>query len=257
MHRFLPVLVLLAGALCSGALAADPPGSPAWPQWQEARVLYDTGKYDEALAALRAAPSEDASFYYNLGTIYQKLGQLGPAVAHLEKANRLRPHDPDIQYNLKLAKDALGRLIGPDKLVAGSWTESIADRAPLDEIRAVLGLLAFILASIWLVTYLRARRLSRALLHPASLLVLLALLASTGLYAAQRLAGQKPPAACLEQQPVRSGPGDQFAELARLEAGQVIRLLGPAADSPVGQWKQVRYDGSNVGWIKAASLLPL
>src|SRR4051794_20660270 len=86
---------------------ASPPGLDPWGEWKEANALYDSKKYDEALQNLQTHPRNDFSFYYNLGTIHLRLGHLGPALAYLEKANHLHPHDSEIQSNLALARSDL------------------------------------------------------------------------------------------------------------------------------------------------------
>jgi hypothetical protein len=45
------------------------------------KSAFDTGNFDEALRRLLANPSDDASYYYNLGTTYLKLGKPNSALA--------------------------------------------------------------------------------------------------------------------------------------------------------------------------------
>ncbi|OFZ53081.1 MAG: hypothetical protein A2428_02550 [Bdellovibrionales bacterium RIFOXYC1_FULL_54_43] len=267
-----------------------------WGNWAEARALYDSGKPEEALRAFLNHPDpENASYYYNLGTLSFRLGRIGAALAYFEKANRLRPHDPSIQHNLQLARSTLGKAIGDEKLDrASNSLESLADRVPLDEVRGTFGLLCFILALIWLRSYLKIRELRKTLLQPAALFGLLGVAITGSLYGAQRLAEIHPPSVCLEGESIRSGPGSHFIELAQVEPGMKLRLLGPSSEAaggsdaagvapaatlaqasptavaspgasaespkPVSQpvlWVQVRYSPDGIGWIRASSLLLL
>ena len=121
-----------------------------------------------------------------------------------------------------------------------------------------------ILVLLWLRHYLRTRRLRYTLLHPSALLATLAFAITIGIYAAERLAAEHPPAVVLARQTVRSGPGDHYIELSEVEPGVKLRVLGPsgaAADMPPGQpaelWRQVRYSQDGIGWIRASSLLLL
>jgi hypothetical protein len=234
-----------------------------WGPWQKARSLFDTGKYEAALSELTAHPAEDASYFYNLGTIYNKIGRVGPSVAYLEKANRLEPHDPAIQHNLALARDELGRLVGIERLdPASTWAENIADHVTLSEIRGTIGLVGTIMLILWLKTYLRTRRLRKTLLTPAALCASVGFLITLGLYAVERLAEAHPPAVCIERQAVRSGPGDHFLELARLEAGTKLRVLGPTANAEAPgtepqAWRQIRFSQDGIGWVRVSSLLLL
>ncbi len=237
-------------------------------EWQDTKALYDSGKYEEALQTLQKNPRSDFSYNYNLGTIYFRMGQLGSAVAYLEKANRNHPHDPDIQFNLSVAKSALGRSIGADHLDPSSnGFEQIADRISLDEVRAILGLLGMIVVLLWIRVYLNTRNIQMTFLQPAGLLVLLGFSMTFGIYAIQRYTADHPSAICLEKGMIRSGPGDNYIELAQTEAGSKLRLLGPSASDqnhsnpiaskPPEVWQQVRYSVDGIGWIKASHLLVL
>jgi tetratricopeptide (TPR) repeat protein len=234
--------------------------SSSWNDWQEARTLFDAGKYEDALREFQLHPSESAQYFHNLGTVYLKLGQPGPAIAYLDKANHLRPHDPEIQQNLKIAQTSLGRLIGSDHLdPASNGLEILADRVSMGEIRGALGLLGLIVAALWLRAYLRTRDLRRTLLQPSGLIGMIGLAITLALYATERLAEAHPPAYALDRVVVRSGPGEQYAQLGQLESGVKLRLLGPSESIQAGGkpqlWDQVRYSQDGIGWVPASSLL--
>jgi tetratricopeptide (TPR) repeat protein len=258
-RALLAVLLLILGSPVQAA-----PEPPDWGSWQQARTLFESGKFDAALSELQKYPTPDANFFYNVGTIYNRMGKIGVSVAYLEKANRLQPHDPAIQKNLQLARDDLGRLIGLDRLdPASTWAEGVADHVSLDEIRGTLGLLGSITLILWLQAYLRTRRLRKTLLQPAAVCTFVGFLITIGLYSVERMAEAHPPAACIERQVVRSGPGDRFLELSQLEAGSKLRVLGPIANAeaapgvvPEG-WRQIRFSQEGIGWIRVSSLLLL
>ena len=248
-----------------------------WDDWQEAKTNYDTQKFQEALKAFQEHPKNDASYHYNLGAVYYRLGKMGAALGHFEKANRMSPHDPDIQYNLSLVKNQLSRSIGAEKLdPASTWVEEISDRLSLDEVRTAIGLLGLILVLLWTKTYLSTQTLKTALLNPKSLLALAGFIVSSSVYGIQRWGDSCPPAILLQKQTIRSGPGDHFIELAQTDEGSKLRILGPSATTagspPAGNvtgdptqqpeggsevWRQVRYSQEGIGWIRASSLLIL
>ncbi len=195
--------------------------------WQDAKALYDAGKYQDAIQDLRSNPSEQAAYFHNLGTTFLKAGDLGRARAYLEKANYIKPHTPNIQRNLEITRTSLSRLIGANQLdPASSGIESLADRMSMDEVRGTLGLLALIVAFLWLRAYSKTRSIRRAILQPAGFCGLAGLALCLILYGTERIAASHPPAFCLERQTVRSGPGDRFIQLALVEAGTKLRLTG-------------------------------
>lgn len=262
MLNVLGIASLMATTGVSGfAFAADNSTQDGgWNEWQQAKFLFDSGKFDEALHEFRSHPSESAQYFHNVGTTYLRLSQPGQAVAYLAKANHLRPHDPEIQHNLQLAQSALGRLIGVEHVdPASSGLETLADRVSMGEIRGALGLLGLIVSALWLRAYLRTRSLKRTLLQPSGFIGLIGFAITLSLYAAERLAESHPPAFAMDHLVIRSGPGDQFAQLGQLEAGVKIRLLGPSETVKAGDqqqsWNQIRYSQDGIGWVQASSLL--
>jgi tetratricopeptide (TPR) repeat protein len=226
----------------------------------EVQSLYEAGNYDQALKVLRAEPKQSAQYFYNLGTVSMKLDHPGEAVAYLEKANALSPHDAQILQNLQLARSALAHVVGTERLdPASSALESMADRVSMTEVRGALGMLALIVILCWMRAYLKTRTLRRTLFQPAGLIGLCGFGITVALYLTELLASSSPPAFLLERQAVRSGPGEQFLQLTQLEAGVKIRVLG--SEGPEGSqdqgWKQVRYSQDSVGWVRASSLLLL
>ena len=96
--------------------------------WQGFKELYDADKSEQALAFLEAHPGKTVDYFYNLGTVLGRLDRPGPAVAYLEKAFSLKPSDHEIELNLEIERDALGRLIGASRLdPASNWGERLAD----------------------------------------------------------------------------------------------------------------------------------
>jgi len=231
-----------------------------WSRWQDARQLYQSGKFDEAFQSLSSQPGgNDPVYYYNLGTIAYRQGRTGAALGYFEKANRLKRHDPDIYHNLELARTDLEKTLGPGKLdPASSWTETLADQVSLEEIRGVLGAILLILAVFWIRTYWKNRDLKQTLLRPAALIGALALALVGGLYWTETLASSRSPAIALSRQPIRSGPGESYVELSAVDAGTKVRLLGTASsgDSQGSEaWLQIRFSSDGIGWVKAKDFL--
>lgn len=241
--------LILATGIWAACGLSNPTGSFA--NEETAQALFNAGKFEEALQAFRAHPNESPQYYYNLGTTYLKANQPGLALAYLAKANRLLPHDPETQRNLKVAQDSLARQLGAERIdPASSPLEIMADRVSMGEIRGALGLLGLIVAALWLRAYLKTRNLRRTLLQPSGFIGLIGLAITLGLYAAERLVEANPPAYALERTWVRSGPGSQFAQLGQLEIGVKVRQL-----SAQGDWEQIRYSQDGIGWVPTSSLL--
>lgn len=236
-------------------------------EWSQVQKLTGEGRYAEAIEILKSHPSEDSTYFYNLGTMHAKLGDHGPAVAYLEKANRKRPRDAEIRQQLDLVRGALRSRIGSDRLdPASTWVEALADEVPITEVRGALGLLVFVLSLLWCRSYLRNHSLLKTFTQPAGMIGLTCLTITLGLYTAERIAASHPVAVSLERQVVRSGPGPEYMELGKVEAGTKVRAMGPTAADASGPegaasgkalWRQVRYSSSSIGWLPSSSLLLL
>lgn len=216
--------------------------------------LVANGKFAEAVAAAREVTPQDAAYFYNLGTLLFRDGQIGPSVAHLEKAHALSPLDPAISKNLAATKVFLVQTLGEGRLdPASNLLERWADRLPLKVIQAILGLL--IGFSAWTIVQ-RKRTQGGGKLFGVSLVFFLAI---SMLRMGMGLASS---AMVLELQTLRSGPGEQFLDLGRAEAGIKLRISGETriaekAGSQTESWSQVRYSSDGIGWIKSSALLLL
>ncbi len=261
MRKTLSFLVFLSLLAVSFQWSYASPNPDSWANWKDAKNHFDAGQLNEAITELLAHPNSlDSSYYYNLGTTYYRVGSLGLAVAHLEKANRLQPHQPDIQTNLNIARQALSDKLGSEKLDPASfWIEQLADQVSFEEARATLGFLCLALVLIWIRSYSKTRQLRTTLLQPASYWGLAALAITFGMYSIRLWANSHPCGVLLEKQTVRVGPGDHFQPLEEVEPGSKVRVLGPATPSEglPDDWNQVRYSADGIGWVRAKSLLIL
>lgn len=72
-----------------------------------ATTLYTTGDYELAITKyeyLLESGIYNYAVYYNLGNCYFKLGELGKTIFFYRKAQKLRPFDLDINFNLNFAR---------------------------------------------------------------------------------------------------------------------------------------------------------
>lgn len=242
------IFLLVWGALGLGfnsLVFAD--GTP----WEEVKTLSDSGRFDEAIARLKANPSESFEYYYNLGTLSLRSGLPGPAVAYLEKASKLKASDPDARQNLETAKAALRQTIGAQQLdPAADLIDEIGEQVGDPRVRSAIAVISLLLIVI---AFLEFRKSGSAAFRTTS-----GWLGALGLFVllftafAQRAAHSYPTAVFVERQIIRSGPGDQFVELSRAEAGIRIRIL----DRKDG-WYQIRFSTDGIGWVQSSSVLPL
>ncbi len=226
--------------------------------------LEAAGKYKEAIALLQQNPTYDANYFFNLGVLFGKDQQAGLAVAYLEKSNHLRPHDPEILKNLKIAQPQLKQQLLDNKAQiteldgASNSLEKFADRIQQDEILGVIGLVMLIVSLLWIRAYLKTRNITKTFLKPSGWFGALAVVLSFAFYGVHRAGSSNPPALLLMKQPLRSGPGMNYPEIVSLDAGIKVRMVGSSITlNETEGWQKIRYNHDLTAWIPLSSLLPL
>ena len=110
-QRLLHVSLAIWMVLGSAVVGADPIG-----EFQSANQLYDAGQFEQAIAQYESVSPKTAHVYFNLGNAHFRSGQMGRAILNYERAHRLAPRDPDIQANLKFARQRLNATSTPNAL---------------------------------------------------------------------------------------------------------------------------------------------
>ncbi len=238
--------------LCSVTAWCD---NSAAPEVQSAQAAYEAGRYADAWQKLRNAPDLRTNPYraYQAGLALAKLEQPGAAHAYFTLAHLRAPGDPDLEHNFELTRAILVQALGSDGLdPASNLWERAAEQLPLGPGMLGLGVLCLVLAN-------RIRRSpgSRGVQPERAALGLSALMLLT-LCVLRGGWGVQAPAVLSEPQGIRSGPGESFLQLGRLEAGVRVRATGESSqDANAPGWIQIRYSGGSVGWVKESGLLLL
>ena len=83
-------------------------------------AAYADGRYEEAAEALRSLARyriRDPVLEYNLANAEFRVGRLGWAILHYERARRMSPTDPDIADNLRFARSfCFDRVEAPEQV---------------------------------------------------------------------------------------------------------------------------------------------
>jgi tetratricopeptide (TPR) repeat protein len=231
------IALFLAAALAAPVRAATP---------QEAKALYDAGRWEEAAAAfgsLAAADPGEPAWHYGRGGAMLKAGRLGPSVAAYERAFALSPRDSDVRENLDFTLRRAGEELTP----AGVPPAAFQLLTLLSE-RELAGLLAL---SLWAALLLAAAALLR--LAPASAPGAVAALAvALGLWWSGLRAALPPQRAVIvvPRAELRNGPGPGFTVGATVPEGRRVRVLAERDGwFEVGTLKE-----GERGWVDAASI---
>ncbi|MBI4828613.1 MAG: tetratricopeptide repeat protein [Nitrospinae bacterium] len=183
MARLILVILVLANAGFARA-------QPAEEAFNRGAALFAKGDYAAAIEAYGSVTLANPALEYNRGLAYLKLGRLGKAVVHFERALRLDPSDEDARYNLELIRAAQKDRL-PSSQGGGAMTmvEGFYRALPLEAIAmAALGLwlVAWALGAALILARGERRSLSIALAGAAAAAALWIALTAARIYEYER-----------------------------------------------------------------------
>lgn len=195
--------------------------------------------------ALIDAGIVNASIEYNLGNTYFRLGELGKAIVHYRRAERLAPSHAQVAANLKYARDRVEPLIREggkqqlaERLLFWNRSTTVRQRFWLAAVGSVFG---------WgmLIVWLRLR--NNGVFAAAAIGIVLGL-ANVASIAWEQHEHVTHPAAVVVGKPIvlRLGRGESYdaALNAPLGPGVEVRILNSSGD-----WAEVQLVDGQTGWL--------
>lgn len=238
-----------SGAGGSDALAQTPEEI-----FHQANAAYEKGDFDGAAAGYRRVIQYgivDSRVEYNLGNACFRLGRVGEAVLHYERAARLAPGDSDIAGNLELAQSrCFDRVEAPELAGPIRLLRAAQDRLGTD--RQAIAALVLLWCACALVAWRAARPGG---FTPAAGWILSAILLMAGAAAAswaathERLLGSRLAVVLEEAVEVLAGPGQNNATLFTVHEGLTVEIR-----SERQEWVQVSLPNGLHGWIPRDAL---
>jgi len=241
--------IFLLAAILAFPLLIHAEGTTPDERFLNANQLFEKGEPDKAGEIYQALVSQGfqgAELYYNLGNLHYRKGERGKAVLWYERALRLNPRDPDIQFNLSLARSHIK-----------DEDENIFRRIFMtftgDELSCAMSFILWIFFGI-----LGARTMGwiKSENWPGAALWL------SG-FSLALIAGWFGAAAAMEQEPmavvitppgeVRNGPGPDYAVGFTIPEGSNVQLLNRRPD-----WSQVGVPNQGLkGWMPNSEVEPI
>ncbi len=242
---------LLVAALHAGPLVAQ----EAF--FDEGNRLYQEGDFAGAIELYERILEnglESGELHYNLGNARFRLGELGPAILHYERARRIMPRDDDVRANLELARSLTVDQVTP---LPGFWLFRVAhwwvDLLPRPALIAVVTL-AWLTAMAAAICVIVARRDSLLVWSrragAAAGVVTLAF--GLGLLARELGLGRPDEAVIMaEEAAVHSAPSDDDALLIfTVHEGAKVRVERRSA-----AWVEIVLEDGKVGWVRSGQLV--
>lgn len=215
---------------------------------------YEEERYEEAARAYESLLKyriQDARVEYNLGNALFRLGHLGLAILHYERARRLDPTDMDIRDNLAFARSMCFDLVEPPATPAPiRWLHRLQDRLGPDR-QAIVGLL-LLWCCAGVIGWSAAKPGRFRARHGWIVAALCAAILATGLswsVTYDRLEGRTLAVVLSHTTEVLAGPGEGNPTLFTIHEGLTVEVRVVREE-----WVQVSLPNRLNGWVPAESV---
>lgn len=218
--------------------------------FDKANKYYMDQSYEKAVQSyeeLITSKHVSAEVYYNLGNAYYKSGNIASAILNFERAKKLKPSDPDIQYNLRMANlNTIDKIEPVPQVFYEKWWNTFVNEGAVGS-RAILVLSLLWLSLGFAAVYLFSRKIFiRKTMFFSTIVVLISAMFIWFLVFQQNkhLNDHKAALIFVESVYVKSSPDDKSSNLFMLHSGTRIEVL----DELKG-WKKIRIANGNEGWV--------
>ena len=248
--------LLLVAALLLLASSGSAPLQAQTPEdiFMRGNAAYEEGHYAESVEAYRSLlryDVRDPIVEYNLGNAEFRVGNLGLAILHYERARRLDPIDEDIRSNLEFARSfCFDRVDRPPQAAVVRWLQATQNGLGPDRQAWILLALGWLLVGV--VAWCSSRPGGWKVRNGWTLAVLLLLLlfvASSWYATLERLDGQPSAVVLDDVVEVLAGPGLQNPALFTVHEGLTLEIR-----SERDEWLQVSLPNGLNGWIAKGSV---
>ena len=248
-HVFLLLLVfylLLSPSLLTPAFAVTK---------SEADSAYVHGEYQKAIDGYEALLKKgvSADLYYNLGNAYYRTENITRAVLNYERALLLSPSNPDIRFNLQMARSkTIDKIVPEQEMFFITWYHSLINLASVDG-WAMIALFCLGLAIILALVYLFSNQiwLRKVGFFGAFLMIIIFVCSNIFAYQQKSQLVNRTGAIITESAvTVKSTPAKNGIELFILHEGTKVTII----DNSMKDWKEIRLaDGKEV-WMETRQM---
>ena len=218
--------------------------------WNEANTHYSNAQYQEALdkyLSIEESGKESPALYYNIGNTYFQMRYIAYAILYYEKALRLEPNNPDIIYNLEVAREqCIDRIEPVPVFFLADWIRK-SHQLLSSDIWTAISIILLVSALVFFMIFLFARgvRFRKASFILSVVILLFTLLTVALAWQSRKEATREDLAIVLSAvSSVRSSPGTQGKDLLVIHEGTRLRVL-----EKMGDWARIELEDGRQGWV--------
>ena len=211
----------------------------------QANQAYRQGAYEKAASIyeqLLKSQSVSGSVYYNLGNCYIRMNRLGKAILNYERAKLFIPRNPDLDFNLRYARDRIkDRTDVPKSVSTFQWLNAF-NRSEVFWSFVIIHFLFWF--TIILRLWIKSEWSFYLLIGTGILWTILGV--SGGIKWYQGINDMRGVVVAPEIN-VRAGPDEKDTTLFKLHAGTIVNC-----EREEEGWRLIHITPSKRGWTKAA-----
>ena len=250
----LTVIPFLAYAQEDGAMTrfvSDSTKAVSVPTLSEADSAYIQGDYITAIGMYEWIidnQGTNATLYMNLGNCWLKRDEIAKAILYYERAYLLDPSDPDIRFNLELARTKTVDKVGTvNQLFIVVWFKkllAVLDVGGWAVLTVILFAITVILAGLML--FSKKTGVRKISFSFSAFFLLLSVLSF--IFATTQMGNIRNRDTGIIMSPsvtVKSTPSSAGTDLFIIHEGRKVQIL----DSSMKEWAEIRLEDGNTGWV--------
>ena len=221
----------------------------------EADSAYVHGEYQKAIDSYETLLKKgvSAELYYNLGNAYYRTENITRAVLNYERALLLSPSDPDIRFNLQMARSkTIDKIVPEQEMFFVTWYRSLVNLASVDG-WAMIALICLGLAIILALIYLFSDLVWLRKVAFFGALFMIVIFVCSNLFAHQQktqLLNRTGAIITESAVTVKSTPAKNGIDLFILHEGTKVTII----DASMKEWKEIRLADGKEGWIETRQM---
>ena len=233
------------------SLVADSTKIDAIPTLAEADSAYIQGDYLTAISIYEWVIENqgvNATLYMNLGNCWLKRDEIAKAILYYERAYLLDPSDPDVRFNLELARTkTVDKVSAVNQLFITVWFKKLLAVLDVNE-WAVLTIILFALTILLVGVLLFSKKSGMRKISFSFSVFFLLLSILSFIFATTQMGNLKERDTAIIMSPsvtVKSTPTSAGTDLFIIHEGRKVKIL----DSSMKEWVEIRLEDGNTGWI--------